>query len=466
MTRKVLGAGGALLAMLLACLIAATTPAEGAGQAAAGQAPGGGRPQLRPVIFVHGGSGSGAQFESQGQRLTSNGYPARYVAVHEYDSTFGTNTMAQVHEGLDRLIAQLLEATGADKVELLGHSLGTGVSQSYLNSSPERAARVAHYVNIDGAAGTAVPGGVPTLAVWGEGNQSRTITGAENVYFPNQSHVQVATSKETFGEFFEFFRGRPARTVDVVPERADRIRLSGEVNLFPSNQGAEGETLQIWEVNGRNGRRIGRQPEATYEIGADGAWGPFRATGNRHYEFAVVRDDGSAHHFYYQPFFRSDHLIRLLTSEPGTGIDLIRDQSERHSTVTIVRYKEFWGDQGDQSDVLTVNDQSILSAATSPRSKRANAVFVMDDGSDGVSNLERPIPDISGLPFIVGVDLFLDAANPPNDAIGVDLTARAGDGDTEDVNVPNWASDRHHISIQFRDYEQENERSPRPRPRG
>lgn len=462
MTRKVSGVAGALLAVLLACLAIAAAPAQG--QAPSGDRPA--RPPLRPVIFVHGGSGSGAQFESQGQRLTSNGYPASYVAVHEYDSTFGTNTMAEVHEGLDRLIDRLLERTGADKVDLLGHSLGTGVSQSYLNSSPERAARVAHYVNIDGAAGTALPGGVPTLAVWGEGNQSRSIAGAENVYFPNQSHVQVATSRETFGELYEFFRGRPPRSLDVVPERADRIRLSGEVNLFPSNQGAAGETLQIWEVDGRTGRRRGRHPRATYPIGADGAWGPFRARGNVHYEFAVVDDEtGDTHHFYFQPFFRSDHLIRLLTSEPGTGIDLIRDQSPRHSTITVVRYKEFWGDQGDQSDVLTVNDRNVLNAATAPRSKRANAVFVMDDGSDGASNVDQPIPDISGLPFIVGVDLFLDAATPPNDAIGVDLTARAGDGDTEDINVPNWASDRHHITVQFRDYEQDRERSPGPRRR-
>ena len=39
-----------------------------------------------PMIFVHGGSGVGAQFESQSQRFESNGYPADYVKVLEYDS--------------------------------------------------------------------------------------------------------------------------------------------------------------------------------------------------------------------------------------------------------------------------------------------------------------------------------------------------------------------------------------------
>jgi pimeloyl-ACP methyl ester carboxylesterase len=467
MERKVLGAAAAVVAVLVACLTAAAAPARAAPAARAAESEGdggpGGHPRLRPVVFVHGGAGSGAQFESQAQRLTSNGYPAELVAVHEYDSTFANNTQAEVQAGLDRLIDRLLEQTGADRVDLLGHSLGTGISQGYLRSSPERADKVAHYVNIDGAAAADLPGGVPTLAVWGEGNQSRQVVGAENRYAPEQSHVQVATSAETFGLFYEFFTGRAPRTTDVVPQRADRIRLSGEANVFPTNLGVAGGTLDIWQVDGETGERVGRRPRATYAIGEDGGWGPFRAQGNVHYEFALRRETGSTHHFYYQPFFRSDHLIRLLTSEPGTGIDLLRDKSERHSTLTIVRYKELWGDQGAGSDVVTVDDDPVLNAATGPRTKRVNAIMVVDDGSDGVSDLQAPIADISALPFIIGVDDFVPAGTPPDATIGVEMTARAADGDAETVNVPNWASSEHHISIHFRDYEQDRERSPRPR---
>ena len=95
-------------------------------------------PAPRPLIFVHGGAGSGAQFESQAMRFASNGYPQDRLAVHEYDSTFGINTMEQVWAGLDALITEKLAATGADKVDLAGHSLGTTVLQGYLTSSPER----------------------------------------------------------------------------------------------------------------------------------------------------------------------------------------------------------------------------------------------------------------------------------------------------------------------------------------
>lgn len=448
MTRKLIGALGAVLLVVTAFATAASgsTVENDAGRHGVGR----GHTQPRPVVFVHGGFGSGAQFETQALRLAGNGYPIDRIAVHEYDSTFGTNTMADVWAGLDELIATLREETGAEQVDLLGHSLGTVVSQGYLTSSPERAATVAHYVNIDGRPAAAPPGGVPTLAVWGEGDQSRQVAGATNWHAPDQSHVQVATSAETFAQFYEFFTGRSPRTTAVVPERG-RIRISGEANLFPANIGAAGTTLEVWKVDGHGGSRRGRRPVAAFDIGDDGAWGPFRASRHQSYELVLTRDDGSAHHFYFRPFVRSDQLVRLLTSEPGTGIDLLRDRSDAHTSLTITRYKELWGDQGPAGDVLTVDGHDVVTPALAPRTERVNALFVFDDGSDGASDLSAPIPDVSALPFISGADLHLPAATPPDDTITVALRSRSGSGRTQVVNVPNWASSQHHISIQFRD---------------
>ena len=139
----------------------------------------------------------------------------------------------------------------ADKVDLVGHSLGTSMSQGYLNSSPERAARVAHYANLDGAPAAGPPAGIPTVAVWAEGNQGRSIPGATNVYLPDQSHVQAATSAETFAAMYELFNGRTPKTTSIV--RQHRVSLAGRVQAFPSNAPASADTLQIWEVDGRTG---------------------------------------------------------------------------------------------------------------------------------------------------------------------------------------------------------------------
>jgi triacylglycerol esterase/lipase EstA (alpha/beta hydrolase family) len=130
--------------------VAALMPASPAAADAPEQKPA----KLNPVIFVHGFVGSGAQFESQQMRFTSNGYPQRLISVLEYDSTFALNTREQVYGMRDALIARATRRSGRPKVDVLGHSLGTSIMQEYL-ATPERAARVAHYVNIDGR--TAAP---------------------------------------------------------------------------------------------------------------------------------------------------------------------------------------------------------------------------------------------------------------------------------------------------------------------
>jgi pimeloyl-ACP methyl ester carboxylesterase len=158
---------------------------------------------LNPIIFVHGYSGSGAQFESQAMRFASNGYPTNYIAVIEYDSglTF-PDEIEVVHGMIDAQIAEFQAELGADQVDLMGHSRGTTVSHDYL-SFPDRAANVAHYVNIDGRTADAPPGGVPTLALWAGAVERPVwpeIVGAINVTVPDQEHVEVATSEESFLE--------------------------------------------------------------------------------------------------------------------------------------------------------------------------------------------------------------------------------------------------------------------------
>jgi pimeloyl-ACP methyl ester carboxylesterase len=442
MSRKWLVALGAVIAVLVSSL-------AGGGVADAG----GKQPGPRPVIFVHGSTGSGAQFETQALRLSSNGYPADRIAVHEYDSTFGTTTMDEVWAGLDDLITELLADTGADGVDLLGHSLGTTVSQGYLNSSPERAARVAHYVNIDGRTAASPPGGVDTLAVWGEGDQTRQVVGAQNYYAPGQSHVQVATSAETFVQIYEFLTGGRPKTTDVVP-KPGRILLSGEANVFPQNQGADGFTLRIFEIDRRTGQREHLRPDATFAIGPDGAWGPFKAHSGRGYEFALTRTDGSVHHLYFQPFLRSDHLVRLLTSRPGEGLDVLRQPSDTSAAFGVIRYKEMWGDQGANNDTLEINGGNILNDDTAPRTKRVNAMFVGDDNLDGVTDLSAPVQPWFSLPFISAVDLVVPATTPPDDTVRIEMVSRAGDGDHEVINIPNWASSQNVVTVTFRDFQQ------------
>jgi pimeloyl-ACP methyl ester carboxylesterase len=411
------------------------------------------KPKLNPVIFIHGGSGSAAQFESQGMRFTSNGYPHRYITALEYDSSSIGAILPEVHARLDALIAQLQAETGREQVDLLGHSLGTFVAQTYL-ASPARAANVAHYVNIDGASAPAPPGGVPTLALWaGAAPPIGEIVGAINVTVPDQEHVQVASSAESFFEMYHFFQGVAPATTDIVPEPPGQVSIEGRVSFFPENAGLAGATLEIWEVDGATGFREGKGPVATRLIDETGNWGPIdEVKGGRHYEFAVLRDGEVDINYFYEPFLRSDHLVRL---NVGVGLAPFIDSSDNHAAVTVLRNKEFCGDLGAGSDVLTIDGTDVINLTTAPCvtvGGSAVAFFAFDDNSDGVSNVNSvPFP-FAFLAFLSATDLFIPTA-PPG-AVSVVTVPRGDTSATRTVNVPNLPSTEARIVIQLNDFEQ------------
>jgi len=433
-----------------------------------------------PMIFVHGGSGSATQFESQAMRFTSNGYPHELIYALEYDSTFSINTVAQVYTAMDALIAKVQSETSAAKVDILGHSLGTTMmiggmvgavmTPGYLNTSAERNAKVGHYVNIDGRTATELPGTgvgvpIPTLALWsGWGFPGREIVGAWNVIVPNQTHVQTATSAESFVYMYEFFTGQAPATSDIVPEPPGQVRLAGRVVFFPQNVGVQNAILEVWRVDGDTGFRIDKKPEAVYSINGDGAWGPFKAKGGWYYEFVLFRDGAIPQHFYAESYHRSDYLIRLQTSY---AISAYLDKSDHTTNLNIQRDKEIWGDQGIQNDSLEINGFEVIYPVPFTITKRVIGVFVFDQGAllpppafsdhvpDGVSHLGNTILPFYLQSFLTGVDLVIPGATPPDSTIPVVLTPRDGGGGTQVINVPNWASSGDAVSIRFRDYLQD-----------
>jgi pimeloyl-ACP methyl ester carboxylesterase len=420
--------------VLLAALPAATAAATPAHR------------DLRPIVFVHGSAGSALQYQTQAKRLASNGYPADLIEAHDYDSTTVLNRLTDEWAAIDARIDRLRARTGASQVDLLAHSLGTFVMQGYLTSDPARAARVAHYVNLDGRTATAPPGGVPTLAIWGEGPTTREVTGAKNVDLSDQAHTETVTSVESFVEVYRFFTGRDPRTTRIRP---GPTVLQGRAVLFPTNVGASGVRLEIYEIHAFSGARKHHRPKAVFELSGDGSWGPFRADGRARYEFAIVREGAATHHIYFQPFLRTDRLVRLLTSLPGEGLSALMETSPNHVNLTVSRNREWWGDQPDESDVLRINGANVLNAAVSPRIKRTIGIFVYDRNVDRMTDLAQPIAPFFAQPFITGIDVYVPARHT------VFLTAtQRGTGEFDLLNVPAWPSPDHRVSVQFNDYSQ------------
>ena len=438
-------------------LFGAASHAHAEGWGAPGAPPASATAARRPIVFVHGGAGSGAQFETQALRFATNGYPSSLIHVFEYDSQFKVETFEQVQHRLDHEIHLIRQISGAERVDLLGHSLGTRVAQSFLSAAPEQASQVAHYVNIDGYPAEFPPGKVPTLAIWaGVGTPGRGIEGATNVTISNQTHVQVATSAESFAEIYRFLTGTSARTRSIEPAGDASIQVSGRAVVFPENVGiAADSALVVWELDPQTGARKTVDPLAIARITASGHFGPLSVRAGAHHELVVLRAEGGIHHFFYEPFMRSDHLVRLNLSPPGAGLDAKVERSPEHVALTVIRFKEFWGDQGSQNDVLAVDGVDLINDKTSPRSHRTISVFAFDEGSDGESNLSKPLPEVYGTPFMTGVDLFIRAATeqPPEKTFTLRLVPRGDRGRARSLTLPAIPSNTARVTVQLHDWE-------------
>ena len=150
-------------------------------------------------------------------------------------------------------------------------------------------------------------------------------------------------------------------------------------------------------------------------------------------------------HQYFQPFRRTDRLIRLLTNRPGEGISARVPVGPRHSALTVTRYKEWWGDQGGSSDVLLVNGTNILNAVTAPRSKRAIGIFVHDQNIDQRTDLTAALPDFDET-FITAADVYVPASADAAGSITVTIQSRAAGG-TQQFVIPAWPSSTDRIAL-------------------
>ncbi|WP_406465302.1 hypothetical protein OHB07_30760 [Streptomyces sp. NBC_00111] len=429
-----------LLAVFLALvgtLAALTAPAQAAPPT---------RTAVNPVIFVHGQEGSAQQWQSQAKRFSANGYRDDLLYVHEYDTSLATDDHAIA--GLEALVDAVRARTGAAQVDLLAHSRGTRVAQAYL-AVPERAAEVAKYVNLDGRTAASQPGGVPTLAIWSSLQPNGAIGGAVNVHEPQAGHTESATSAESFGHIYAFLRGRPPLTTRVLPEPPASVRIAGRAVYFPQNTGLAGR-LEVWRLDPATGARAGLLPQHVVRVGADGAFGPLGVGGRGHYELAFVRPGERTGHFYFEPFERSDHFVRLLVSPPGGVTDSI-DVCPAHTALTVVRAREWRAGTADD-DRLRIGGTDVLNPAVSPQLRQILGLFAFDKGCDGVSHLDAALPPFDRVPFLTATDLSLPAEEQARGTIPVTQTMRGTGGVDETLAVPNWPSAGHTVSLLFKDY--------------
>ena len=430
--------------------------------------------QNRGVIFVHGGAGSAGQFESQAMRFNTNGFDLGCIREVEYNSTIIQMIGPQVAMQIDAAVADL-QADGAPDITLVGHSLGTAISQAYL-ASPARAANITRYVNVDGGlAANGLP--VDTLAIFaGAAREARPMfPGAITVTLDNQEHVEAVTSQAAFVEMFRFITGSEPVMAGAIGTDPGPFAVSGRTAIFPQNEPIAANlnpTVLVFELDPATAARrrtmmgMFAMPVASLPVDADGFFPPAQLMPGVPIEFSLMRDGLRAHRFFKPSgFLRSDDLVRLLTGRgDGSGLEALTDRDPATVGMTIQRFREFRGDADMPPGprvAMGTNDSLVVNTATQSieliRPNTAPSGFVgspvaqiiQDGGSNGLAGA----PLSGAAPFITIQDVFIPSS-PTFIPLSFTMISRGDPASEFSFRIPRIPSTSAAVSVLLDDFVQ------------
>jgi len=441
----------------------------------------------RPIVFVHGTVANGESFAHPALLFASNGYCPDRIRAIEYNSIpfttcpgtdGGTPTATgmdagiiipradagagdagcvptldreaaykQVKQEVDAVIAKLLKETGADKVDLAGHSQGAGHGAKYAGENPDK---VAHYLSLAGGDLPADPGGVPTLCLSSTGDRPAKCGTTSNVVFDDVTidHSAVSSSTEAFVEMYKFLNaGKEPKFKEV--QCSDEIVIEGRALSFGDNKPLPGAKLELYKISSAPWQRPTHLK--TFELRADGSFGPWTADAwdSQGYEFKMVPPPGDKRkprRSYMPALVRSDRLLRFNfeSYDPRASATGSRVNYDDSHAVIIARRRQkaflFPRDSLKIDGFEVVSEQNTLTAAK--RSTVTCALYLFDKSitpvsgpGDGKSTGESIIKGT----FVDSADVFMQAERPTYISVSFN--------DGRRMAIPNWPSETEGASL-------------------
>ncbi|MGE0332036.1 MAG: alpha/beta fold hydrolase [Ramlibacter sp.] len=383
--------------------------------------------QVPPIVFVHGNGDSAALWQTTLWRFESNGWPRTHL--HAIDMPYplardddskaqpGRSSTAEHMAHLKAEVDKVRQATGADKVVLIGNSRGGNAIRNYVQNGGG-AGHVSHAIlggtpnhgvwAIKGfreanefsgtgpflnglnapknAAGDEVAGPVKWMTIRSDSNDKFAqpdglwigmagkptgvtfagpeLKGATNVVIPRIDHRETSFSPAAFDAAYRFITGQAPRAAAIVGEA--RPVLNGKVSglgvnpadpatgNFANNLPLAGATVEVYATDAATGARVG---EALHRqtIGADGMWGPLRTRSDTPLEFVISAPGYATAHIYRSPFPRSSDIVHLRAQRLSDA-----DRSAR-AVVDFTRPRGYFD---PQRDTMRLQGQASLPGVT------------------------------------------------------------------------------------------------------
>jgi len=101
-----------------------------------------------PILFVHGWTESASLWNTMIARFEEDGYPSSYLSAYSYNTSQSNRTDAE--KEVKSHVEKLLKATGATKVDIISHSMGSLNTRWYVKFVKGGEASVDDWVSLGG----------------------------------------------------------------------------------------------------------------------------------------------------------------------------------------------------------------------------------------------------------------------------------------------------------------------------
>ncbi|HKB52131.1 MAG TPA: lipase [Solirubrobacterales bacterium] len=103
---------------------------------------------LDPILFVHGWSGSASNWNTMIGRFEKDGYPKSHLSAYSYNTSQSNKVDAE--KEVKSHVESLLKTTGATKVDIIAHSMGSLNTRWYIKFVSGGEASVDDWVSLGG----------------------------------------------------------------------------------------------------------------------------------------------------------------------------------------------------------------------------------------------------------------------------------------------------------------------------
>ena len=357
-----------------------------------------------PIVAVHGFLASGDTFDGYASRWAANGHCLdRFFALDW--NTFDQDAGLEV---LDAYVDAVLEETGADQVDLMGHSAGAGLTRGYVDDLGAGKVRKLAYI---GFSPDTSPPGIPMLNLWSSADLAvpgGNVEGIDNVQLTEEDHYQIATSIDSFVAIYEFFYDAEPDTVELLSEDTSEHELWGKAVYFGENVPVQGSMIEAYRLDPTSGQRLSEAPDYQFTTGEYGLWGPLPTSSIDLWEIALLENPSIPVRHFYAPFEHSSRSVRLraIPDEGLAATILAAVPFEDQETVNMVT---FFKQQSVFSgrDSFVIDGEELLTEERAAADDTIIAMFHFDSGSDGISG-DDPV-QFGSFPFMAGTDSVWEA---------------------------------------------------------